>query len=233
MRPASLSLTLHQPLPSESMSDIDIKSLVKASKVDWLKNNQQLCFQGSDHKIYRQLEDALDKIGSTETGRVLLHAIESISRIKSETVVIHLNSSRLGVIAHRNADAENHRGTGSDFHCNLNAVEYLWGREGMSLVDFHAIIVFHELLHVFHNLNGERLKVESSRPELQKHSPLLLEEARTVGLGVFSEEELSENKFREEIGVSRRISYSHDSALIHDDNTVSLGFQQVRLHPLI
>ena len=26
-------------------------------------------------------------------------------------------------------------------------------------MDFHAIIVFHELLHVFHNLNGERLKV--------------------------------------------------------------------------
>ncbi|HFU4851097.1 TPA: T3SS effector protein NleD, partial [Escherichia coli] len=24
-----------------------------------------------------------------------------------------------------------------------------------------------------------------------------------------------------------------DSALIHDDNTVSLGFQQVRLHPLL
>ena len=62
-------------------------------------------------------------------------------------------------------------------------------------MDFHAIIVFHELLHVFHNLNGERLKVESSRPELQKHSPLLLEEARTVGLGVFSEEELSEINF--------------------------------------
>ena len=46
----------------------------------------------------------------------------------------------------------------------------------------------------FHNLNGERLKVESSRPESQKYSPLLLEEARTVGLGAFSEEVLSENK---------------------------------------
>ncbi|ENJ7928881.1 T3SS effector protein NleD, partial [Escherichia coli] len=25
----------------------------------------------------------------------------------------------------------------------------------------------------------------------------------------------------------------HDSALIHDDNTVSQGFLQVRLHPLL
>ncbi|EEY1887311.1 T3SS effector zinc metalloprotease NleD, partial [Escherichia coli] len=158
--------------------------------------------------------------------------IESISRLKSETVVIHLNSSRLGVMAHRDIDAENHRGTGSDFHCNLNAVEYPCG-EGISVVDFHATIVFHELLHVFHNLNGERLKVESSRAESQKYSPLLLEEARTVGLGAFSEEVLSENKFHEEIGMPRRTSYPHDSALIHDDNTVSLGFQQVRLHPLL
>ncbi|EHW5106619.1 T3SS effector protein NleD, partial [Escherichia coli] len=117
-------------------------------------------------------------------------------------------------------------------HCNLNAVEYLCG-EGISVVDFHATIVFHELLHVFHNLNGERLKVESSRPESQKYSPLLLEEARTVGLGAFSEEVLSENKFREEIGMPRRTSYPHDSALIHDDNTVSQGFLQVRLHPLL
>ncbi|EJS0736480.1 T3SS effector zinc metalloprotease NleD, partial [Escherichia coli] len=217
---------------SSSMSDADIESLVKTSSVQWIKNNPQLRFQGTDHNIYQQIEAALDKIGSTETGRVLLNAIESISRLKSETVVIHLNSSRLGVIAHRDIDAENHRGTGSDFHCNLNAVEYPCG-EGISVVDFHATIVFHELLHVFHNLNGERLKVESSRSESQKYSPLLLEEARTVGLGAFSEEVLSENKFREEIGMPRRTSYPHDSALIHDDNTVSQGFLQVRLHPLL
>ncbi|EIG95058.1 hypothetical protein EC970246_4518 [Escherichia coli 97.0246] len=52
-------------------------------------------------------------------------------------------------------------------------------------------------------------------------------------MGAFSEEVLSENKFCEEIGMPRRTSYPHDSALIHDDNTVSLGFQQVRLHPLL
>ncbi|HHZ2844059.1 TPA: T3SS effector zinc metalloprotease NleD [Escherichia coli] len=232
MRPTSLNLVLHQSSRSSSMSDTDIESLVKASSVQWIKNNPQLRFQGTDHNIYQQIEAALDKIGSTETGRVLLNAIESISRLKSETVVIHLNSSRLGVMAHRDIDAENHRGTGSDFHCNLNAVEYPCG-EGISVVDFHATIVFHELLYVFHNLNGERLKVESSRAESQKYSPLLLEEARTVGLGAFSEEVLSENKFHEEIGMPRRTSYPHDSALIHDDNTVSLGFQQVRLHPLL
>lgn len=53
------------------------------------------------------------------------------------------------------------------------------------MVDFHATIVFHELLHVFHNLNGERLKVESSRAESQKYSPLFTEEARLLGWGLF------------------------------------------------
>ncbi|CBG87356.1 M91 family zinc metallopeptidase [Citrobacter rodentium] len=235
MRPTSLNLTLPSlPLPSSSnsISATDIQSLVKMSGVRWVKNNQQLCFHGTDLKIYQHLEAALDKIESTDTGRTLLNCIELTSRLKSEKLAIHLDSAELGVIAHCNADAENSRGTGSDFHCNLNAVEYPCG-QGISLVDFHACIVFHELLHVFHNLNGERLKVESSQPELQTHSPLLLEEARTVGLGAFSEEVLSENKFREEIGMPRRTFYPHDSSLIHDDNTVTQGFQRKKLHPLL
>jgi T3SS secreted effector NleD len=161
-----------------------------------------------------------------------LDCIELTSRLKSEKLAIYLNSGKLEVIAHCDIAAENSRGTGSDFHCNLNAVEYPCGL-GISLVDFHACIVFHELVHVFHNLNGERLKVESSKPESQTHSPFLIEEARTVGLGAFSEEILSENKFREEIGMPRRTSYPHDSSLIHDDNAVTLGFQRKKLHPLL
>ena len=233
MRPTSLNLTLPSlHLPSSSNSATDVQSLVKMSSVLWIKNNQQLYFHGTDHKIYQQLEAAIDKIESTDTGRTLLNGIELTSRLKSKELVIYLNSAELAVIAHCNTDAENSRGTGSDFHCNLNAVEYPCGL-GISLVDFHACIVFHELLHVFHNLNGERLKVESSHPESQTHSPLLLEEARTVGLGAFSEEVLSENKFREEIGMPRRTSYPHDSSLIHDDNTVTQEFQRKKLHPLL
>ncbi|WP_329957250.1 M91 family zinc metallopeptidase [Izhakiella capsodis] len=197
-----------------------------------MKNNQQLCFHGTNHKIYQHLEAALDKIESTDTGRTLLNCIELTSRLKSKKLAIYLNCTELMVVAHCDADAENSRGTGSNFHCNLNAVEYPCG-QGISLVDFHACTVFHELLHVFHNLNGERLTVESSQPESQTDCSLLLEEARTVGLGAFSEEVLSENKFRVEIGIPRRTFYSHDLALIHDDNTVTQGFQRKKLHPLL
>ncbi|ECI8073284.1 T3SS effector protein NleD, partial [Salmonella enterica subsp. enterica] len=52
-------------------------------------------------------------------------------------------------------------------------------------------------------------------------------------LGAFSEEILSENKFREEIGMPRRTFYPHGSSLIHDDNTVTQGFQRKKLHPLL
>ncbi|HHR6222795.1 M91 family zinc metallopeptidase [Providencia alcalifaciens] len=131
------------------------------SSVNWIKNNKQLHLLGTDLKIYQQLEAALDKIESTNTGRILLESIELTSRLKSEKLVIHLNSARLEVIAHCDIDAENSRGTGSDLHSNLNSVEYPSG-QGVSPVEFHACIIFHELLHVFHNLNGERLKVESS-----------------------------------------------------------------------
>ncbi|MBG6246759.1 T3SS effector protein NleD, partial [Candidatus Symbiopectobacterium sp. 'North America'] len=68
-----------------------------------------------------------------------------------EILVIHLNSAELGVIAHCDADAENFIGTSSDFHCNLNPAEY--NREqGVDIDVFYSCIVFHELLHVLHNL---------------------------------------------------------------------------------
>ncbi|EPO6966464.1 T3SS effector protein NleD, partial [Escherichia coli] len=56
MRPTSLNLALHQSSTSSSMSDADIESLVKTSSVQWIKNNPQLRFQGTDHNIYQQIE---------------------------------------------------------------------------------------------------------------------------------------------------------------------------------
>lgn len=85
MRPTSLQLT--QPvlnLPSSSDPASDIQSLVKISGVNWIKNNQQLSFIGTDYKNYRQLETALDKVESTNTGRTLLKCIALTSQLKSK-----------------------------------------------------------------------------------------------------------------------------------------------------
>ncbi|AWK16297.1 hypothetical protein GWK90_07545 [Candidatus Hamiltonella defensa] len=218
---------------SSSNSDTDIQSLVKKSSVNWIKNNQQLSFDGTNKNIYQRLEKALDKIESTETGKELLNCIESVSRLKSEKLIIRLDSTELGVTAHCAENAENFRGTGSYLHCNLNSVQEESTEKGIERTELDACIVFHELLHVFHNLNGERLKVAVFQPEVKTYSPFLLEEARTVGLGSFSEEVFSENKFREEIGIPRRVSYAHESSLIHDDNTFTIFFENKQLHPLL
>jgi len=218
---------------SSSNSDTDIQSLVKKSSVNWIKNNQQLSFDGTNKNIYQRLEKALDKIESTETGKELLNCIESVSRLKSEKLIIRLDSTELGVTAHCAENAENFRGTGSYLHCNLNSVQEESTGKGIERTELDACIVFHELLHVFHNLNGERLKVAVFQPEVKTYSPFLLEEARTVGLGSFSEEVFSENKFREEIGIPRRVSYAHESSLIHDDNTFTIFFENKQLHPLL
>lgn len=216
MRPTSLNLalpSLHLPSSSNSISAADIQSLVKMSNVLWIKNNQQLCFHGTDHKIYQQLETALDKIESTDTGRTLLNGIELTSRLKSEKLAIHLNSAELRVIAHCDTDAENSRGTGSDFHCNLNAAEYPCG-QGISLVDFHACIVFHELLHVFHNLNGERLKVESSRQN-HKHTPhFCSKKPGLLGWALFLK------KFFQKINFVKRLGCPAE----HSTRTIHLSF---------
>ncbi|WP_174889627.1 M91 family zinc metallopeptidase [Candidatus Williamhamiltonella defendens] len=218
---------------SSSNSDTDIQSLVKKSSVNWIKNNHQLSFDGTNKNIYQRLEKALDKIESTETGKELLNCIESVSRLKSEKLIIRLDSTELGVTAHCAENAENFRGTGSYLHCNLNSVQEESIGKGIEQTELDACIVFHELLHVFHNLNGERLKVAVFQPEVETYSPFLLEEARTVGLGSFSEEVFSENKFREEIGIPRRVSYAHESSLIHDDNTFTMFFENKQLHPLL
>ncbi|MDC9580023.1 M91 family zinc metallopeptidase [Xenorhabdus sp. PR6a] len=218
-------------LPSSSVTNIENK--VRNSPVQWIRNNQQLSFQGNNLSLYQSFEKAIQKIESTPTGKTLLDCIKSISCLKSEKLIIDLSLYQLCVKPHRIPDAHNHRGTGSVFYCNLTKAAPLC-ESGMQLPDFYACIVFHELLHVLHNLNGERLVVMSSGLRTQMVPKILLEEARTVGLGRFSSETLSENKFREEIHVPRRTFYQHDPMTIHDDNTGSIGFgSQKRLHPLL
>ncbi len=165
-----------------------------------------------------------------------MKSIDEIFRDKSMKLAIYLDSEDLGVVPHSYADAHNSHGTGSDFYCNLNKIQHT-SEQAISQENFDACKIFHELIHVLNNLkgerlvnnlNGERIDIEplSSETETYISYPPLLEEAKTVGLGDYSEEALSENKFRKEIGVPRRTSYPHDSYIIHDNSTVTKGFEQ-------
>lgn len=180
-------LKLNLPSSANSFEEANIQLLVQRSTVMWLKNNPEITVIGNDGKLFRLLETALEKIESTDTGRSLLDCIASVSRLKSENLNIYLNCSTVDVIAHCSKDAKNFRGTGSDMFLNLN-MDCFDPEQGMSLTDFHACVVFHELTHVLHNLQGERLRVEYSHSDSQMQLPMLLEEARTVGLGSYSRE---------------------------------------------
>uniref|UniRef100_A0A3B0M2M1 E3 ubiquitin-protein ligase SopA n=1 Tax=Arsenophonus endosymbiont of Trialeurodes vaporariorum TaxID=235567 RepID=A0A3B0M2M1_9GAMM len=238
------SLNLHLPslhLSSDSVLDTDMQSLLESSKVRWLQNNKHLSVYGNDN-LYRRFETALNKIESTNTGSSLLKSIDEISREKSMNLAIYLDCEDLGVVPHNYTDAHNSRGTSSDFYCNLNKVEHT-SEQKINQENFDACKVFHELIHVLNNLKGERIfnKLNGeyidivpifyeSKAELPMDFPPLFEEARTVGLGRYSKEELSENKFRDEIGVPQRISYAHESYIINNDNTVTQGLEEKKLY---
>ncbi|PHM35775.1 M91 family zinc metallopeptidase [Xenorhabdus innexi] len=218
------------PIPIPSSAEANIKDLVEKSAVQWIRNNKQLSFIGNNGLVYRLLEEAIQAIELTNIGKDLLGRIESTCRRKSEELIIHLNSSKFAVDPLRASDAHNHKGSGSNFYCNLTKLDSLY-ESGITRPQRYACMVFHELLHVLHNLNGEHgehpLGIRPCPiPGALVDSTALLEEARTVGLGRFSNEILSENKFRAELGVPRRTVYQHESAAIYDDNTVIKGVEK-------
>ncbi|MBC8943681.1 M91 family zinc metallopeptidase [Xenorhabdus indica] len=195
-------------IPSQFTADISL--YIKNARARWIRDNSHIHFVGSDIRTFQLLDAALVEIELSETGLRLLDDIKLILGTKLEKLAIHLSSSSLGVIPHRANDVGNGLGTSSDFHCNFNVAENIKGEE-LETTKWHACIVFHELVHVLHNLKGKRMHT------------LWAEEAKTVGLGSFSNESISENVFRNEIGVPRRSSYSSGSALINDDDTVTLN----------
>jgi len=222
--------SIHVSNAQESHASVD--ELRKQSGARWLHDSPYLYFMGNDAATFRQFETALKRIESTSTGQILINCIDDAARRKQERLDIVLNSTRLGVIANNSADAENGRGTGSELHCNFKEAEWMGGSgSAEDKIDFTASLLFHELVHVFHNFTGERVRVTPSDKEISNWPELLHEEARTVGLGTFSDEELSENAFRAEIGLPARKSYSHDSATILNDDTAMVGFQRHRLFP--
>ncbi|EPJ0727698.1 MULTISPECIES: M91 family zinc metallopeptidase [Morganella] len=70
-----------------------------------------------------------------------------------------------------------------------------------------AIVLYHELVHVLHYLQGECIHIiPADSPESIRY-PYREEEVRTIGFGPFTSETISENTFRAEIGAPLRIHW--------------------------
>lgn len=217
--------------PAEN-TDFDIAQARDRSSVQWLRSNPNLHLVGGDASAFSKFEVALQMVESVPVGRVLLDCLATATNFKQKDIRVYCSSTVLGTSPHDMADARNGRGTGSDVHLNFEIAEDYHRRfPNESLDKLHAAIVFHELLHALRNLAGERVVVEPSNANEERWPPLLHDEARTVGLGSFDSEALTENKFRAEIGLPRRESYSLDGTAIYDDDTADVGFQRRKLFP--
>lgn len=150
-----------------------------------------------------RFKSALIKLDGTIIGKELIRALNILTTFKKIIITIDLDSSNTGVIPDDIDNASNFKGCGSTLMINFdhNGIKR---NDGVSVQDKDCIVLFHELLHVYHNAVGERVRVISND---DIYSPNLHEEARTVGLGSFRKDLMTENKLREEMGLPRRSAY--------------------------
>ncbi|MDR0217340.1 MAG: type III secretion system effector protein [Enterobacteriaceae bacterium] len=201
-------------LPPQAPTRIDETQHKENFRRKWFYNNQNISFVSYDNEQLTSLDNAMIKIKSSMAGRQLLQRIDSELRKKQLKISIHLKTNETAVKAYEDRYADSYRGTGSDFYCHLKQDNKIQGEE---IIKENACIVFHELLHVLHNLEGKRLTNDDLNQSIH---PFLLEEAKTVGLGKYSHGNLSENTFRRDIHSPRRTFYSHyNEVTINDNNT--------------
>jgi hypothetical protein len=75
------------------------------------------------------------------------------------------------------------------------------------------ITLAHELIHCLHNMEGTKYRELGGN--LDEDSGSAEEEARTCGIGVYSDEQLSENSIRDEHKIPRRKTYGgHDMSWV-------------------
>ncbi|AWC95230.1 TPA: T3SS effector protein NleD [Morganella morganii subsp. morganii] len=192
------------PAPDVSFSPENLAECRKTSDVSLIRYCENLVFKDSNFTQFLRFNGAMGLVNSTDSGRILLNCIETLLQFKSEKLMVYLASPELGTVPHQVKDAENGRGTGADLHCNFNLAEHRNG-EGLSEKQFHAAILYHELVHVLHCLRGEcihDISADSSEDLLPSYKEA--EEDRTIGIGAFTSEAISENIFRTEIGVPLR-----------------------------
>ncbi|EJL0134655.1 TPA: M91 family zinc metallopeptidase [Escherichia coli] len=146
---------------------------------------------------------ALTKLSGTVIGKELIKTLGILTTFKKINILIDLNSNNTGVVPDDIDDASNFQGCGSTLMINFNH-DGITRNDGISTQDKDCIVLFHELLHVYHNAVGEKIRIISNK---NIYSPNLHEEARTVGLGSFRKDLMTENKLREEMGLPRRRTY--------------------------
>lgn len=218
--------------PSSDRAPTVIDALVACTDVDWIKNNQRLIFVGDNVENYQLFAHAINRMCSTQLGAQLLEAIATAAQLKSEKLIVRLDADAIGVVAHDETNAKNQRGTGSTLLCNFSSIEYRRDKH-IKQEEFHAAVLFHEMVHVLNNLNGAQFTLNHPQGVVRCYAPAMLEEARAVGLGRFSQHAFSENRFRQAIDLPRRAVYQFGRYFtINDDDTVTVALDGIETYSL-
>jgi len=221
----SLNLSL---LSLEDEPQRDIEEVRRNSDVALLRDASWMHFAETASDKIERFERALAQIEATEIGKLLLECLDAASKQNDRHLTVFFRDARLGVEPHSPEGASNGRGTYSNLYCNLDD----GGVEGGLTPGISDVLkLFHELVHVYHNVIGERVLVQAADPDQAQFPHLLHEEARTVGLGMFRDEQLCENRLRSEIGVQPRASATSGDWVSYDDDTAigpgaSFGLEQ-------
>lgn len=210
--------------------------LSKVSFIPWIRDHRRMIFFGDNRVRFDAFLKTLEYIYTqTEVGCNLIKTIDKVSRTRRKILYIDLESDKITVTPIKFDDAGNFRGTDCLLRCNFNAAAAFKAPD-MVQETFNASILFHELVHVYHMFNGERIIVKGTQSSHNHKFNRIIEEARTTGLGSFATEIFSENQFRRELGLPLRKFYQTDPTGIngvHDDNTLTIDGVRRPLHPLL
>ena len=175
---------------------------------------------------------ALDKIASGSIGKNLLSILskrhQGIGTSKGKRIVITLGQgtltgpSSMQLTAQSSTGAGNEvrrapmagtnvrlpgSGMGSNVHYNPNIEHQYTQAATVKTPPFVALA--HELIHALHSISGDVVKPYSwTNGTVISSCGAILEEARTVGLGIYSNIRICENAIRREHGLPERTFYS-------------------------
>ena len=190
----------------------------------WSHSKGGLYIDTSDSTFFTDASRHLTTISSKEIGGNLLSLIDKRAKgigtkLKGGRVVIKLGHASLSsAVDETDANPDNFDpifrsgkkipgtsiqvagvGSASTARYNPNAGAQYTKELGLSTPAFIALA--HELCHCYHFMNGDL------RENADQNTMLMIEEARTVGAGVFAGQRISENAIRKEWNLPLRTYY--------------------------
>ncbi|WP_455289729.1 M91 family zinc metallopeptidase [Cupriavidus necator] len=188
----------------------------------WLNASSLITAAGHTESNARRLDESINTILSTNIGRELTNTILTIANFKGFPVTLIGNGTNMAVMPSNLENASNGIGCGSHLYCDFAFLDnHKTELDNTTQARRDAVRLFHELVHVYNNLIGERLEVVKQSGE-ERRVTLNHEEAAVVGVHGL-EGHFSENRFRQELGLPLRQIYSADDGTIHRNGTIQHG----------